>query len=296
MQALQQRRRCPRLAERLDRGAGRRQRIARQIDAIEVAIVLAAILQMIVDLQAGAERVRRRPGRGALAVDVEHEASDRHRRIAAIMDHFVPVLVAKLGHVHPERDQDIERMARRHRTLRQRAPQIDGLGLAVALAQQFGFEQIEIGELVAARASVGMIGDVVGGPDEIVERQDQRPVARMNDPRRDRKVLVAVSLAGSQFARGGHQELATFVWARWLRMPGAIRACGWDREPHIGEYDAKTNAICDCSQVRPRPDRAATGRSGDDRTRARFIARGFSAPDRRPWSSWGDFAEGKPEW
>jgi hypothetical protein len=38
-------------------------------------------------------------------------------------------------------------------------------------------------------------------------------VARMNDPRRDRKVLVAVSLAGSQFARACHQELATFVWA-----------------------------------------------------------------------------------
>jgi hypothetical protein len=36
-------------------------------------------------------------------------------------------------------------------------------------------------------------------------------VTRVNDPRRDRKVLVAVSLAGSQFARGGHQELATFV-------------------------------------------------------------------------------------
>ena len=66
------------------------------------------------------------------------------------MDHFVPVLVAKLGHVHPESDQHIERVARRHRTLRQRTPQIDRLGLAVALAQQFGLEQIEKAELLVA--------------------------------------------------------------------------------------------------------------------------------------------------
>ena len=34
-------------------------------------------------------------------------------------------------------------MARRHRTLRQRAPQVDRFGLAVAPAQQFGFKQVE---------------------------------------------------------------------------------------------------------------------------------------------------------
>jgi hypothetical protein len=26
------------------------------------------------------------------------------------------------------------------------------------------------------------------------------------------------------------------------------------REPHIGEYVAKTNAICDCSQIPPTPE------------------------------------------
>jgi hypothetical protein len=38
-------------------------------------------------------------------------------------------------------------------------------------------------------------------------------MARMNDPRRDRKIFVAVGLAGSQFARGGHRKLAAFFWA-----------------------------------------------------------------------------------
>jgi hypothetical protein len=37
-------------------------------------------------------------------------------------------------------------------------------------------------------------------------------MTRMNDPRRDWKILVAVGLSGSQFARAGHQELATFIW------------------------------------------------------------------------------------
>ena len=102
-----------------------------------------------------------------------------------------------------------------------------------------------------------MIGDVVGGSDEIVKRQNQRPVTRMNDPRRNRKVLVAVSFAGSQFARGGHQELATFVWARRVRMRRQPGACEGIATPHIGEYAAKTNAICDGSQT---PADAGSGR------------------------------------
>src|SRR5882724_10807102 len=69
MQALQQRRRRARLSELLDRGPGRCERVARKIDAIEISVVFAAILKMIVDLQAGAERIRRSPGRRALAMD-----------------------------------------------------------------------------------------------------------------------------------------------------------------------------------------------------------------------------------
>ncbi len=57
-------------------------RIERNVDAIELAIILAAILQVIDDLQRRAQRVVGRPGRAALAMDVEHEASDRHGRIA----------------------------------------------------------------------------------------------------------------------------------------------------------------------------------------------------------------------
>ena len=37
-------------------------RVAREIDAVEVAKILAAVLHMVVDLQRGAQRVRCRPG------------------------------------------------------------------------------------------------------------------------------------------------------------------------------------------------------------------------------------------
>jgi hypothetical protein len=93
-----------------------------------------------------------------------------------------------------------------------------------------------------------MIGDIVGGSDEIVERQDQRAVTRMNDPGRDRKILVAVCLAGSQFARSGHQELATLVWARGSSHPLSSAHADTAANPHIGEYATKTNAFRDCSQ------------------------------------------------
>ncbi|MEI2598401.1 hypothetical protein V8940_19705, partial [Acinetobacter pittii] len=72
---------------------------------------------------------------------------------------------------------------------------------------------------------------------------DQGTVPRMNDPRRDRKILVAVGLSGSQVARGGHGKFGLhWSWhdagANRQRMRGIC-------EPHIGEYATKTNAICD---------------------------------------------------
>src|SRR5207253_5314507 len=131
--------------------------------------------------------------------------------------------------------------------------QIDRLFLRIALAEQFGFEQVEQPKLFV-RGERGVIGDVVGGPDEIIEREDQRPMTRMNDPRRDRKILVAVGLSGSQFARAGHQK-SWFIWIGGMhrRLAHAMGiASRWDREPHIGEKAAKTNAIWAHEPMPPR--------------------------------------------
>ena len=84
------------------------ERVQREIDPVETAVILAAILQMIDDLQGRAKRVIETPGcAGVFAVNVQHEAPDRHRRIAAVIDEIVPVLIAKLRHVAAEGGHEI---------------------------------------------------------------------------------------------------------------------------------------------------------------------------------------------
>ena len=122
-ETLAQLRRGFRRAERFDAKSISSERVERHIDAVEIAIVRDAILQMIVDLQRGADRVRRGPGRAALAVHVEHIASDRHRRISAIVDQIVPIRIAMLAGVQFERPEQIERVLRRQAALRQHVAQ-----------------------------------------------------------------------------------------------------------------------------------------------------------------------------
>src|SRR4051812_49053550 len=174
------------------------------------------------------------------------------------MDDLVPILVAQLGHVHAERDEHVERVARRHTAFGQCVPQADGLGLGVAFAEQFRLEQVEISELLVRRQR-GVVGDVVGGANEIVIRQDQRAMARMNDPGRDGKILVAVTLAGSQFARRGHRGLVYNRLDRkgFFARAGLCRRCR--RGPHIGEYGRKTNPVSRWLPFRIRPEKAAPG-------------------------------------
>ena len=72
-------------------GRGRRARAscldrhARQIAAVQRGQVLRAVLQMVQHLQRRAQRIRRHVGRAILAVQIEHMAPDRHRRIAAVI-------------------------------------------------------------------------------------------------------------------------------------------------------------------------------------------------------------------
>src|SRR3954451_23068403 len=120
-----------------------RQRVARNVNAVKLAKILAAILQVVVDLQRRAHRIRGRPHSCALAMDVEHEPSDWHRRVRAVMNELVPVLVAKLCHVHPERDQQAPRMARRKAARGERLAQNYRLALRLCLTEQAGIKLVE---------------------------------------------------------------------------------------------------------------------------------------------------------
>ena len=119
------------------------------------------------------------------------------------MHQLVPVGVAQLGHVEPERVEQILRMARRQRPLGQHGAQPHALRIVVVAAEQAAFQAVEQRELAVGR-ELGMVGDVVGDAHELVERQDRRTEARMDEMGRHREILVPVSLARSQLARRRH--------------------------------------------------------------------------------------------
>ena len=200
------------------------ERVLRNIDPIEVAVIGRTVLHMIDDLQRRAQGVVRRPRGAALAMHIEHEAPDRHRRVAAIVDQVVPVAVAQLGRVHAERGKQVLGVARRKAVRRQRVAQPCGDRLALRLAGEAVLQPIDERELLGRRQR-RMIGDVVGDADEFVERQDGRAMARMNEPRGDREILVVMALAGTQIGSRRHRNLDVLACTRPFHSPPRPRAC-----------------------------------------------------------------------
>ena len=196
MQTYQQRRRSLRRVERFDRRAAGGERILRNVDAVEIAVVLLAILQMIDDLQCGAQRVVGRPAIAAFAVDVADEAADRHRRQRAIADQIVPIAIAQFCDVEPERGEQILRVLRRKVMRGELGAKPHRDRVAVVLAGKPGIEAIEQLEFFGRRQR-RVVGDVVGRAHEIVERQDRPAMARSNEPGRHREILIPVALARS---------------------------------------------------------------------------------------------------
>ena len=112
---------------------------------------------------------------------VEHEAADRHGGISAVRDQVVPVFVAQLGHVEPERSQQILRVARRQPALGQCGPQAHRLGIIVAIAEQVRFQPVELRELLIDRER-RVVRDVVGDTHEFVEGENDAAMARVDQP------------------------------------------------------------------------------------------------------------------
>ena len=153
------------------------------------------------------------------------------------MHEVVPVAVAQLGRVELEGGEEVLGVTRRQAALGERCAQAHGDLVVVVAADQARFEPIEHRQLVG-RGERRMIGDIVGGADEIIERQDHLAVARMNQKRGDRKILVPVSLAGPPIAGVAHARIRhrgsetlnhtfadTLAWARPFHMPPRPRAC-----------------------------------------------------------------------
>ena len=168
---------CP---ERPHLRAVAREDVERQIDAIERAIVVAAVLQVVDDLQCGAQRVRGRPGRGALPMHIEHKTSDWHGRKLAVGHQLIPVRVAPLRGVEAEGLEQIQRVPIVHIALGERTPQGRRPGLAGAAGEVF-LELIEPRDFLF-RGQRRVVGDIVGGADKIVEGQNGAAMLGADQP------------------------------------------------------------------------------------------------------------------
>src|SRR5258705_9505222 len=82
----------------------------------------------------------------------------------------------------------------------------------------------------------------------------------------------------------GHGDFASLLSAHADRPQTPYRGIRYQNQCFL-----RLLANADCGQIE-----RITGRSGDYWMRVRATARGFSAPDRRPWSIWDDVAGGKP--
>ncbi len=167
--------------------------ILRDIDAVEIAIIFAAILRVIDDLQSRAKRVVRGPCRFALAMHVENVTADRRGRIRAIMHQLVEIGVARLRRVHAERIEQIERVARRQFARGEHGAQRLGDLDPVVLAEQRRFETVEPRDLLIRR-QIRAVGYIVSSAHEIIESKHGRPMLARDQDRGDGEILVAMRL------------------------------------------------------------------------------------------------------
>ena len=122
-------------------------------------------------------------------------------------------------------------MLRRQTALGERRAQPHRNRVLVVCAVKSGLEAVEQAKFLGRRQR-RMVGDVVGGAHEIVERQDRRAMARVNEERGDREILVPVAFARPPIAlvvvHRNSETLGLFersAWARPFHMPPRPRAC-----------------------------------------------------------------------
>ena len=206
--------------ERVHGDAVALQHVPRQVDPVVAAIILRAILQVVDDLERGADRVRRSPDHGrVLAMNVEDEAAHGHGRETAIGDEVVPILIPVLPRVEAEGVEEFEGV-RRRKAARGEFP-LQRLSLTVGgpLAGQRVGEVVEKLDLALGR-QLGVVGDVVARTHEIVESQDRAAILRVDQVGGDGKVLVLVPLARTRVRRAvegcGH-----FRYPDWRNQPRA---------------------------------------------------------------------------
>ena len=112
----------------------------------------------------------------------------------------------------------------------------------VVLAEQRALQPVEQRELLVRRKR-RVVGDVVGGAHEIVEGQNDAAMARMDQPRRDGKILVAMRPCRNARPRGAGHGVARQI-GLGAAFPHAAAAApilkgGIQREEHVEHRDRR---------------------------------------------------------
>ena len=131
--------------------------------------------------------------RARLAVQIEQIAPDRRCRERTVAEQIRPVAIAQLGGVALERGEQVLGVARADAGRGEARAQRLGFGRPAASAggPVSAASKRSSRAIFSAAVRSGVVGDVVGGADEGVERRDVRPQRRRQQPRAHREVLVA---------------------------------------------------------------------------------------------------------
>src|SRR5579871_1745415 len=108
-------------------------------------------------------------------MNVEDKTPDRHCRISAVFNQFIPTVVAQLSDVHAEGREQILRMPSRQLPLFQGRSQPLRDSFALNTAEKPGLKRIEVSEFPLGIES-WIIGNVVGRADEVVEGKNRGAV------------------------------------------------------------------------------------------------------------------------
>ena len=169
---------CRRI-KRGDLHPGSGQIVSRQVHPVERQIVLPAVLQMVDDLQGGAQGIVQRPQRAVLAMHIEHIAPHRHGRKAAIGHQGWPIGMAAGGAVQHKRIEQIVRMGQVKPQFPRHPAQHHGFRRALTFKP--GAHMGEQPKLLFLRRG-GMIGYVIRQPGEGIERHHRCAVLRLEQP------------------------------------------------------------------------------------------------------------------
>ena len=157
--------------------AGQHHPLEGNVDSPQALLILAAILQVVEDLQGGAKRVRRRLRRRAFPMKLQQVAPDRIGGEAAIRDKVRPVVVARLDRILPEGAQNLAGLGNAGPVLPVGVMKPCSLADLPITGHERQFERLEAGQLFGG-PEIGVIGNVVGHAHVGIKGEHRFPMVR----------------------------------------------------------------------------------------------------------------------